>query len=167
MVSVEKTMALRATMERELAFIADFNQQYDALLSAVQEKKWIDMPAQLRECERISHDVAAIEEKRQLLLDHAYVEASLPSSRHFLEFIGACADDVQPVLKQLYFSLRTEVFRMKCRLRSLEAYSRIRLHLVEEVMMRTQVAPVASNPYMRAGRRAMHDPDSFLFDAVK
>lgn len=164
---IDKVVALKATMERELNFIHEFNRTYDVLRVTVHERRWSDLQKILKECGRISQDIATVESKRHTVTQDLYLAIGLPKNRNFLEAVQFFPEDLREETKRVYFFLRTEVYRMRCRLKSLEVYARVRMELVRGVMDRAQVAQSTGNPYMRAGRRAMHDPDSFLFDSVK
>lgn len=164
---IDKVVALKATMERELAFIHEFNRSYDVLRVTVQERKWPELQKVLKECGRISQDIAVVEQKRHTINEDLYLAIGLPKSRSFLEAVQFFPEDFREEIKRVYFFLRTEVYRMRCRLKSLEVYARVRMELVKGVMERAQATQSTGDPYMRAGRRAMHDPDSFLFDSIK
>ncbi len=164
---IDKVVALKATMERELAFINEFNRCYDVLRTAVHQRQWPELQKVLRQCARISHDIASVEERRHHITQDLYAAVELPENRSFLEAVQFFPADLREETKRIYFFLRTEVYRMRCRLKSLEVYARVRMELVKGVMDRAAVVQNTGNPYMRAGRRAMHDPDSFLFDSTK
>jgi len=165
--AIDKIINLKASMERELSLIKEFNERYNTLRTAVQDKKWPELQSILKECGRTSHDVVTIEERRAEITDELYKAFALPRERSFFELASLCPPDLRDDLKKNYLELRAEVYRMKCRLKSLEAYSRVRMQLVEEVLNKAQLAQNGGNPYMRQGKRAMQDPDSFLFSSVK
>jgi hypothetical protein len=167
MQAIDKIVNIKTTMERELQFIKEFNERYNHLRSAVQEKKWPELQNILKDCGRISRDVVVIEERRANISNELYAHFKLPLERNFFELVAFCPEDMRTSLKENYLELRAEVYRMKCRLKSLEAYSRVRMQLVEEVINKAQAIQSGGNPYKRQGKRAMHDPDSFLFDSVK
>jgi hypothetical protein len=167
MQAIDKIINLKASMERELLLIKEFNERYNHLRTAVQEKKWPELQNILKDCGRTSRDVVVIEERRAGLTDELYTVFNLPKERNFFELVTFCPEDLRDELKKNYLELRAEVYRMKCRLKSLEAYSRVRMQLVEEVISKAQIMQSGGNPYMRQGKRAMQDPDSFLFDSVK
>jgi hypothetical protein len=164
---IDKVITLRATIERELTLIKEFNAGYDALRLAVQSKKWPVLQNILKESTRLAQDVSQVEEKRNAICQELYVAFDLAQDRTFFELVVFFPQDMRDPLKISYLQLRAEVYKMKCRLKSLEAYSRVRIQLVDEVINKAQVAQNSGAPYKRAGKRALQDPDSFLFDSVK
>lgn len=167
MQNIEHIINLKATMERELTLIRDFNKRYEELRSAVQQKQWNKLQQVLKDCSRIASEVEVIEEKRESLTKTLYRTFSLSSNANFLELAGFCPTDIAIHLKTNYLNLRAEVYRMKCRLKSLEAYGRVRMQLVDQVMTRAQAVQATNNPYMRSGRKAINDNQSFLFSSTK
>lgn len=167
MQTIDKVVALKSTMERELNLIKEFNGSYDLLRQAVQNKKWPALQNILKDAARLSREVAATEEKRYAICAALYELFKLDAQRSFFELVAFFPADLRPAVKNHYLQLRAEVYKMKCRLKSLEAYSRVRMQLVDEVINKAQTIQAGGNPYQRAGKRAMHDPDSFLFDSIK
>jgi hypothetical protein len=168
MQNIDTIIALKATIDRELSLIKEFNAGYDALRMAVQGKKWPILQSILKESTRLAQDVAGVEEKRDALCQSLYADYNLPSERSFFELVAFFPEDMRERMKSAYLQLRAEVYKMKCRLKSLEAYSRVRMQLVDEVINKAQVTNQNSgDPYKRNGKRALQDPDSFLFDSIK
>ncbi|MGL4525223.1 MAG: hypothetical protein ACRCVN_06895 [Spirochaetia bacterium] len=164
---IDRVVALKATMERELALIYEFNRSYDDVRITVQARDWNELQKLLKECGRISQDIVMVEQRRHQITEDLYATIELPTDRNFLEIVPYFPADLRNEVKKIYFALRAEVYRMRCRLKSLEVYARVRMELVRGVMDKAQAVQMTGNPYMRAGRRAMHDPDSFLFDSTK
>ena len=165
---VDTIIALKATIDRELSLIKEFNAGYDALRMAVQGKKWPVLQNILKESTRLAQDVSGVEEKRDELCRQLYEAYALPNERSFFELVAFFPEDMRERMKSAYLQLRAEVYKMKCRLKSLEAYSRVRMQLVDEVINKTQVTQQNHGaPYKRNGKRALQDPDSFLFDSIK
>ncbi|NIZ40482.1 hypothetical protein PVA45_03000 [Entomospira entomophila] len=168
MQTIDTIIALKATIERELSLIKEFNAGYDALRMAVQGKKWPVLQNILKESTRLAQDVSQVEEKRDELCQELYSAYELPSERSFFELVAFFPEDMRERMKSAYLQLRAEVYKMKCRLKSLEAYSRVRMQLVDEVINKNHVVQQnQSSAYKRTGKRALQDPDSFLFDSIK
>jgi hypothetical protein len=168
MQTTDRVIALKATIDRELSLIKEFNAGYDALRMAVQAKKWPVLQNILKESTRLAQDVSLVEEKRDELCQELYQMYALPAERSFFELVSFFPEEMRERMKSSYLQLRAEVYKMKCRLKSLEAYSRVRMQLVDEVISKSQVTQQnQSAAYKRTGKRALQDPDSFLFDSIK
>lgn len=168
MQTTDKIVTLKVTIDKELSLIKEFNAGYDALRMAVQGKKWPVLQSILKESTRLAQDVSVVEEERDQLCSELYCTYQLPSERSFFELVALFPEEIRAKMKSAYLQLRAEVYKMKCRLKSLEAYSRVRMQLVDEVINKAQMSQRNSNnSYKRTGKRALQDPDSFLFDSIK